>query len=46
VENLRSRINAALGLTSQGFKDSCELGDAARTTSGRPARDARRSVAG
>ncbi|MFC7217505.1 carboxymuconolactone decarboxylase family protein [Streptomyces polyrhachis] len=25
VENLRSRINAALGLTSQGFKDSCEV---------------------
>ncbi|MDG4862777.1 carboxymuconolactone decarboxylase family protein [Streptomyces sp. T-3] len=25
VENLRSRVNAALGLTSQGFKDSCEL---------------------
>lgn len=46
VENLRSRINAALGLTSQGFKDSCDLGDAARTAAGRPARDARRSVAG
>ncbi|WP_217253649.1 carboxymuconolactone decarboxylase family protein [Streptomyces sp. AC602_WCS936] len=25
VENLRSRINAALDLTSQGFKDSCEV---------------------
>ena len=25
VENLRSRINAALGLTSQGFKDSCDV---------------------
>ncbi|MQY10499.1 hypothetical protein SRB5_06070 [Streptomyces sp. RB5] len=25
VENLRSRINAALGLTSQGFKDSCDI---------------------
>lgn len=25
VENLRSRTNAALGLTSQGFKDLCEL---------------------
>ncbi|MFC5799950.1 carboxymuconolactone decarboxylase family protein [Streptomyces formicae] len=25
VENLRSRINSALGLTSQGFKDHCEL---------------------
>jgi len=29
VENLRSRINSALGLTSQGFKDSCDLPDAA-----------------
>jgi AhpD family alkylhydroperoxidase len=26
VENERSRFNAALGLTSQGFKDRCELG--------------------
>ncbi|MFC7885384.1 carboxymuconolactone decarboxylase family protein [Streptomyces sp. NPDC057376] len=25
VENLRSRINAALDLTSQGFRDSCEV---------------------
>ncbi|MEV4440970.1 carboxymuconolactone decarboxylase family protein [Streptomyces sp. NPDC049577] len=25
VENLRSRINSALGLTSQGFKDSCDI---------------------
>jgi alkylhydroperoxidase family enzyme len=25
VENLRSRINAAFGLTSQGFRDRCEL---------------------
>jgi alkylhydroperoxidase family enzyme len=25
VENLRSRINHALGLTAQGFKDRCEL---------------------
>ncbi|MEV7791937.1 carboxymuconolactone decarboxylase family protein [Streptomyces sp. NPDC087512] len=25
VENLRSRMNAALGLTSQGFKESCDL---------------------
>ena len=25
VENLRSRTNAALGLTSQGFKDHCDL---------------------
>ena len=26
VENERSRMNSALGLTSQGFKDHCELG--------------------
>jgi AhpD family alkylhydroperoxidase len=25
AENLRSRINSALGLTAQGFKDRCEL---------------------
>ncbi len=25
LENLRSRTNAALGLTSQGFKDHCEV---------------------
>jgi alkylhydroperoxidase family enzyme len=25
VENLRSRINSALGLTAQGFKDRCEI---------------------
>ena len=25
VENVRSRFNAALGLTSQGFKEFCEL---------------------
>ncbi|GGR52886.1 carboxymuconolactone decarboxylase family protein [Streptomyces netropsis] len=25
VENLRSRVNAALGLSSQGFKDSCDV---------------------
>lgn len=25
VENQRSRFNSALGLTSQGFKDSCDL---------------------
>jgi alkylhydroperoxidase family enzyme len=29
VENLRSRINAALGLTAQGFKDRCEVPAAA-----------------
>ncbi|WP_455680586.1 hypothetical protein [Streptomyces flaveolus] len=31
VENLRCRIEAALGLTSQGFKDSCDLPGAGRT---------------
>jgi alkylhydroperoxidase family enzyme len=25
VENVRSRFNSALGLTSQGFRDSCEI---------------------
>jgi hypothetical protein len=25
LENMRSRSNAALGLTSQGFKAECEL---------------------
>ena len=25
LENLRSRTNSALGLTSQGFKDHCEV---------------------
>ncbi|GAA0922627.1 carboxymuconolactone decarboxylase family protein [Streptomyces thermoalcalitolerans] len=25
LENLRSRINSSLGLTSQGFKDACEV---------------------
>jgi hypothetical protein len=25
LENYRSRTNAALGLTSQGFKELCEL---------------------
>lgn len=25
VENLRSRTNSALGLTSQGFKSQCDL---------------------
>ncbi|WP_255955817.1 carboxymuconolactone decarboxylase family protein [Streptomyces odontomachi] len=27
VENQRSRMNSALGLTSQGFKDQCDLRD-------------------
>jgi AhpD family alkylhydroperoxidase len=38
VENLRSRINSALGLTAQGFKDRCEIpvpGHAAAGTTGR-----------
>lgn len=30
VENLRSRMNTALGLTSQGFKDHCEIPDGPR----------------
>lgn len=31
LENVRSRLNAAFGLTSQGFKDRCELpGSAAK----------------
>ena len=25
VENSRSRFNSALGLTSQGFRDRCEI---------------------
>lgn len=29
VENLRSRMNSAFGLTSQGFKEVCELRDRA-----------------
>lgn len=28
VENLRSRVNSAFGLTGQGFQDRCELGHA------------------
>ncbi|MBC2875624.1 MULTISPECIES: carboxymuconolactone decarboxylase family protein [Streptomyces] len=35
VENLRSRTNAALGLASQGFKDSCDI--PAEGSPGRPA---------
>ncbi|MEV6738144.1 carboxymuconolactone decarboxylase family protein [Streptomyces sp. NPDC051104] len=37
VENLRSRTNSALGLTSQGFKDSCDVPpvEERRTTSAR-----------
>ena len=30
VENLRSRMNAALGLTAQGFRDQYELPAASR----------------
>jgi AhpD family alkylhydroperoxidase len=36
VENLRSRINSALGLTAQGFKDRCEI-PASRDAAGRDA---------
>ncbi|MBT2393352.1 carboxymuconolactone decarboxylase family protein [Streptomyces sp. ISL-1] len=32
VENLRSRMNTALGLTSQGFKDNCEIPAPPRST--------------
>jgi len=34
VENLRSRINAALGLTAQGFKDRCEIPAGAAAAAG------------
>lgn len=34
VENLRSRMNTALGLTSQGFKDHCEIPTRGRSTAG------------
>jgi alkylhydroperoxidase family enzyme len=34
VENLRSRINASLGLTAQGFKDRCEIPAASATAAG------------
>jgi len=33
VENLRSRMNAALGLTAQGSKDRCEHQAAGAATS-------------
>ncbi len=36
VENLRSRMNSALGLTSQGFKDRCEF-QVAGAAAARPA---------
>jgi alkylhydroperoxidase family enzyme len=29
MENVRSRFNAAVGLTGQGFKDRCEIGSPA-----------------
>jgi alkylhydroperoxidase family enzyme len=36
VENTRSRFNSALGLTSQGFKDRCEIpAPAARVSAAR-----------
>jgi alkylhydroperoxidase family enzyme len=37
VENLRSRMNSALGLTAQGFKDRCELAPPAAAAGGRAA---------
>lgn len=33
VENMRSRFNSAMGLTSQGFKEVCDLRDARAGTS-------------
>jgi alkylhydroperoxidase family enzyme len=36
VENLRSRINSALGLTAQGFKDRCNLPAPADPATARP----------
>jgi alkylhydroperoxidase family enzyme len=39
VENLRSRINAAFGLTAQGFKDRCELPAGAAAAGGGAAGD-------
>ncbi len=36
VENLRSRINSALGLIAQGFKDRCELPSAAAPSAAAP----------
>ncbi|WKU47889.1 carboxymuconolactone decarboxylase family protein [Streptomyces sp. VNUA116] len=44
VENLRSRTNAALGLHSQGFKDSCDIPGAAPGATARPQGD--RTAAG
>lgn len=38
VENLRSRINAALDLTAQGFKDRCELAPVSERADGAAAR--------
>jgi alkylhydroperoxidase family enzyme len=35
VENLRSRMNSALGLTAQGFRDRCDLPAAAGAGPGR-----------
>ena len=37
VENQRSRFNSALGLTSQGFTDRCELGNRALSPARAPA---------
>lgn len=39
VENLRSRINSSLGLTSQGFKDACEVPGAVPGTDGAAVRE-------
>ena len=37
LENQRSRINTALGLTSQGFRDHCEPADGSMATAARTA---------
>ena len=39
VENQRSRFNSAMGLTSQGFSDRCELVSSSSTTGGRSTDD-------
>jgi alkylhydroperoxidase family enzyme len=36
VENMRSRINSALGLTAQGFRDRCDLPVAADSAAAGP----------
>jgi AhpD family alkylhydroperoxidase len=38
IENLRSRVNSALGLRSQGFADRCEAGEGSRAARPVPSR--------